>query len=60
MQPLFDAVPPGYMTETSQDFARRIRVETLKMVTAAKASHIGGAFSMTDLLAVLYDGTPPR
>jgi transketolase len=45
------------MTETSQDFARRIRVETLKMVTAAKASHIGGAFSMADLLAVLYGGT---
>jgi transketolase len=38
----------------SKDFARRIRVETLKMVSRANASHVGGALSMTDLLAVLY------
>src|SRR5271168_3954190 len=44
------------MTETTQHFARRIRAEAIKMVTAAKASHIGGSFSMADLLAVLYDG----
>lgn len=37
-------------------FARQVRIETLKMVYNAKASHIGGAFSMTDLLAVLYNG----
>ena len=37
-------------------FAQRIRQEALKMVAAAKASHIGGALSMADLLAVLYGG----
>jgi transketolase len=36
------------------DFAADIRAESLKMVTRAKASHIGGALSMADLLAVLY------
>ena len=36
--------------------ARNIRVEALKMVAGAKASHIGGALSMADLLAVLYGG----
>jgi transketolase len=35
-------------------FARQIRTETVKMVAQAKASHVGGALSMTDLLAVLY------
>lgn len=37
-------------------FARQIRAETVRMVAAAKASHIGGALSMADLLAVLYGG----
>lgn len=36
------------------DFARAIRCHALEMVARAKASHIGGALSMTDLLAVLY------
>jgi transketolase len=36
--------------------ARNIRAETLKMVTVAKASHVGGALSMADILAVLYGG----
>lgn len=40
--------------QTSLDFAKEIRKLTLKMVFNAKASHIGGAFSMTDILAVLY------
>ena len=38
----------------SFELARQIRVESLKMVARAKASHIGGALSMADLLAVLY------
>ncbi|MGA9874759.1 MAG: transketolase [Solirubrobacteraceae bacterium] len=42
------------MTQPSQIFAQQIRAEAIKMVTAAKASHIGGALSMSDLLAVLY------
>jgi len=35
--------------------AREIRRLSLKMVYAAKASHIGGALSMVDILAVLYN-----
>ena len=35
-------------------FARRTRVHALRMVHAAKASHIGSCFSMADILAVLY------
>jgi transketolase len=38
----------------SQAFARQIRAEAVQMVARAKASHIGGALSMADLLAVLY------
>jgi transketolase len=34
--------------------AKKIRELSLKMVYDAKASHIGGALSMADLLAVLY------
>ena len=36
------------------EFAREIRLNSLKMVHGAKASHIGGALSMADVLAVLY------
>jgi transketolase len=39
---------------SAQDFAHRIRLKTLQMICRAKSSHIGSAFSMTDLLAVLY------
>ncbi len=38
----------------SIEFSKQIRRETLKMVFAAKASHVGGVLSMADLLAVLY------
>lgn len=38
----------------SQEFARRIRVQTLRMVHAAKASHVGTCLSIADILAVLY------
>jgi transketolase len=34
--------------------AGEIRRQALRMVSAAKASHLGGALSMADLLAVLY------
>jgi transketolase len=34
--------------------ARQIRAHAVEMVAAARASHIGGALSMADLLAVLY------
>lgn len=43
------------MSERSEHLSREIRKESLKMVSGAKASHIGGALSMADLLAVLYE-----
>jgi transketolase len=39
------------------EFARSIRAHALRMVHAAKASHIGGCLSMADILAVLYTRT---
>jgi transketolase len=42
------------MSKSSIAFSKEIRKAVLKMVFEAKASHIGGAFSMADLLAVLY------
>ena len=39
-----------------REFSDQIRLETLKLVFNAKASHIGGAFSMADILSVLYGG----
>jgi transketolase len=36
------------------DFARTIRLHTLRMTSRAKSSHIDSAFSMAELLAVLY------
>jgi transketolase len=44
------------LTEPAE-FARRIRAHALRMVHAAKASHIGGCLSMADILAVLYTRT---
>jgi len=35
-------------------FATQIRAEAGQMVTRARASHLGGALSMADILAVLY------
>ena len=38
----------------SRLLAKQIRVKTLHMIHRAKSSHVGSAFSMADLLAVLY------
>jgi transketolase len=38
----------------SELFARRIRAQALRMVHRAKASHIGSALSIADIVAVLY------
>ena len=38
----------------SQDLARRIRIQALHMVHRARASHIGSALSISDIIAVLY------
>jgi len=42
--------------KTTEEFSIEIRKLVLKMVYNAKASHIGGALSMADILAVLYNG----
>ena len=44
------------MNGSSKNLSKQIRAEALKMVARANASHIGGALSMVDLLAVLYSG----
>lgn len=41
-------------TMTTAEYARRIREEAVQMVARANASHIGGALSMADIVAVLY------
>lgn len=46
------------MSEKSVKLSKDIRREALKMVFKARASHIGGALSMADLLAVLYEHVP--
>lgn len=40
---------------TSEELSKDIRKLALNMVHAANASHIGGALSMADILAVLYN-----
>ena len=44
-------------TDHSKMLARYIRAQSLQMVHSAKASHIGSALSVSDILAVLYSGT---
>ncbi|MDD3944485.1 MAG: transketolase [Bacteroidales bacterium] len=39
----------------TKELARAIRISSLKMVHNSNSSHIGGALSMTDMLAVLYN-----
>ncbi len=41
----------------SLELAHAVRLNALKMVHSANASHIGGVLSMADVLAVLYSGT---
>lgn len=40
---------------STADLAREVRKLSIEMVYRAKASHIGGALSMADILAVLYN-----
>jgi transketolase len=44
------------MQISSAELAKRIRINALQMVTEAKASHVGSALSISDLVAVLYSG----
>ena len=39
----------------TRELARRVRVKVVRMIHRAKASHIGTALSVVDILAVLYD-----
>ena len=50
------------MTQLSNlpDFARRLRRHALQMVARAGASHVGGALSMADILAALYERSEGR
>lgn len=41
---------------SAPELSRRLRAHALRMVHAAKSSHIGTCLSMADILAVLYDG----
>lgn len=42
-------------SSSTQALAKSIRIDALKMVHRANASHIGSCLSMADILAVLYD-----
>ncbi|MGH9680292.1 MAG: transketolase [Candidatus Acidiferrales bacterium] len=46
--------PTNVRHENTELLAKRIRLRTLRMIHAARSSHLGSAFSMADLLAVLY------
>jgi transketolase len=45
---------PGEIMTTTTELAQRIRLQCLSMCHNKKASHLGGAFSVADALAVLY------
>jgi transketolase len=42
------------MSASTEELARRIRVDSLTMVHRARASHVASALSIADMLAVLY------
>ena len=42
---------------TTENLAKSIRIESLKMVFNSKGSHIGSALSYVDILAILYNET---
>ena len=46
---------PGISLECGQSaaLARKIRVQSARMIHRAKSSHLGSAYSMADLLAYL-------
>jgi transketolase len=49
------AIPPAqFATVDTRLLAKHIRMDALKMVARAKASHIGSALSIADIVAVLY------
>jgi transketolase len=49
-----NAEPAAAAHRSTEDLARHIRADALRMVHRAKAAHIGSALSLADILAVLY------
>jgi transketolase len=48
------AISPEPFVADTHGLAKHIRMDALKMVARAKASHIGSALSIADIVAVLY------
>lgn len=48
--------PQGETPIISELIAKRARIKILQMAHAARASHVGSALSVVDILAVLYSG----
>ena len=46
-----------YQHNDTRALAIRLRKHALRMTSRAKSSHVGSAFSMADIIAVLYGGT---
>lgn len=46
----------GCDTHSCRQMAKRLRLTALRMVHEARSAHIGGSFSMAELLAALYGG----
>lgn len=44
------------MVAEDRELAKQIRINVLRMVHAANASHVGSCFSMADIVAILYGG----
>lgn len=42
---------------TTQELAKKVRIHALRMTSRGGSSHVGAAFSIADILAVLYGGT---
>jgi len=47
-------ISPG---TTTVDLAKRLRIHVLRMTSSGGSSHIGAAYSMADIIAVLYGGS---
>lgn len=50
------SINPAPSAEGVRAFAKRLRLTALRMVHEARSAHIGGSFSMAELLAALYGG----
>jgi len=51
-----DAAPPAQRPELLRRIATDVRVSVLQMISGAKLGHIGGDFSVTDILTTAYFG----